>query len=400
MPAIVTGNNNTEDLADSIPAKPSCMAIAGIRFDFNDGARVQVPESFGEVRCRFFDLDEGQIVGQIKVAPGAMVATNKKYFVRHRIEIFSGDEAIFTHDFDATGKDVLIRIAPGTIGDAIAWFPAAIEFQKKHACNLYVTMDERMVELFSGQYPDVHFISKEEANNKLFYATYRIGIVWNDKDNNCHPFDFRLAGLQEHAFNILQIPFEDTKPKLNLSAKRKIKKKYVCISAQSTAYCKTWNNPCGWVETIDFLKANGYRVLCIDRDRVYGKSNLFTYMPIGAEDFTGNLPLQERINLLKDADFFIGLPSGLSWLAWACNIPVVMIGGFSLPYSEFNTPYRVINYNACHGCWNDCQCKFDGFQYDFCPRLRGTAREFECNRLISSIKVINTIKQIIGKEGK
>ena len=146
-----------------------------------------------------------------------------------------------------------------------------------------------------------------------------------------------------------------------------------------TAYCKTWNNPCGWVETIDFLKANGYRVLCIDRDRVYGKSNLFTYMPIGAEDFTGNLPLQERINLLKDADFFIGLPSGLSWLAWACNIPVVMIGGFSLPYSEFNTPYRVINYNACHGCWNDCQCKFDGFQYDFCPRLRGTAREFECN---------------------
>ena len=102
MPAIVTGNNNTEDLADSIPAKPSCMAIAGIRFDFNDGARVQVPESFGEVSCRFFDLDEGQIVGQIKVAPGAMVATNKKYFVRHRIEIFSGDEAIFTHDFDAT----------------------------------------------------------------------------------------------------------------------------------------------------------------------------------------------------------------------------------------------------------------------------------------------------------
>ena len=103
MPAIVTGNNgNAISNGDTIPLTPTCMAIAGIRFDFNDGARVQVPESFGEVSCRFFDLDEGQIVGQIKVAPGAMVATNKKYFVRHRIEIFSGDEAIFTHDFDAT----------------------------------------------------------------------------------------------------------------------------------------------------------------------------------------------------------------------------------------------------------------------------------------------------------
>jgi len=35
-------------------------------------------------------------------------------------------------------------------------------------------------------------------------------------------------------------------PKFDLSAKRKIKEKYVVISAQATSYAKLWNNPAGW----------------------------------------------------------------------------------------------------------------------------------------------------------
>lgn len=61
----------------------------------------------------------------------------------------------------------------------------------------------------------------------------------------------------------------------------------------------------------------------------------WNHIPYGAEDFTGNLPLAERIALLRHADFFIGLGSGLSWLAWSCRIPVVLISGFSLPGYEF-----------------------------------------------------------------
>jgi autotransporter strand-loop-strand O-heptosyltransferase len=43
------------------------------------------------------------------------------------------------------------------------------------------------------------------------------------------------------------------------------------------------------------------------------------------------------VDLLRHASFFIGLGSGLSWLAWASGIPVVLISGFSLPNSEFYT---------------------------------------------------------------
>ena len=58
---------------------------------------------------------------------------------------------------------------------------------------------------------------------------------------------------------------------------------------------------------------------------------------------TGHRPILERIAILEHADFFIGLASGLSWLAWELGVPVVQISGFTLPGSEFYTPYRVQN---------------------------------------------------------
>ena len=145
---------------------------------------------------------------------------------------------------------------------------------------------------------------------------------------------------------------------------------------------------------VQFLKDNGYRVLCIDKEKVHGTGLNWNFIPYGAEDFTGDLPLQQRIDLIKDADFFIGLSSGLSWLAWCCKVPVVMISGFTHPTNEFETPYRVINYHTCHSCWNDMRLDFDHFDFLWCPRHKGTDRHFECTKLISPEQVITTIKKI------
>lgn len=79
-------------------------------------------------------------------------------------------------------------------------------------------------------------------------------------------------------------------------------------------------------------------MLCIDRRARHGQGFVWNHIPYGAEDFTGDIPLQERVDLLRHASFFIGLGSGLSWLARAAGIPVVLISGFSLPNSEFHTP--------------------------------------------------------------
>ena len=135
-------------------------------------------------------------------------------------------------------------------------------------------------------------------------------------------------------------------------------------------------------------------MLCIDRDRVHGTGLNWNHIPYGVEDFTGQLPLQERIDLIKDADFFIGLSSGLSWLAWGCKVPVIMISGFTHPTNEFATPYRVINYHTCHSCWNDMRIDFDHYDFLWCPRHKGTDRHFECTKLISAEQVITMIKKV------
>ena len=55
-----------------------------------------------------------------------------------------------------------------------------------------------------------------------------------------------------------------------------------------------------------------------------------------------------------------------------------MISGFSHPTTEFETPYRVINYHACNSCWNDPHHRFDHKDFLWCPRHKDTPRQFEC----------------------
>jgi autotransporter strand-loop-strand O-heptosyltransferase len=116
-------------------------------------------------------------------------------------------------------------------------------------------------------------------------------------------------------------------------------------------------------------------------------------VPHGAEDQTGDHPLLERARWLKHCEFFVGLGSGLSWLAWACRVPVVLISGFSHPNTEFFTPYRVINWSSCNSCWSSEMFRFSS-AFDWCPRHGGTARAFECSRLISSRQVIEAIERV------
>ena len=112
---------------------------------------------------------------------------------------------------------------------------------------------------------------------------------------------------------------------------RRIPERYVCIATQSTAQCKYWNNPRGWPTLIAHLKTSATVCCALTGHSEYGQREHMNTMPEGCEDFTGDRPLQERVSLLLHADFFIGLGSGLSWLAWAAGTPVVMISGFSHP---------------------------------------------------------------------
>ena len=378
-----------------VPAIPTMDAVEGIKFDFNHGIRVLFPRNGKNYRVVFSDIDTGIILYAADTVPGAFVTSVKKFFIRFRLQIYNvgGTEPIFSHDYDAKDKEVMIQLPVSTIGDSIGWFSYVERFQQKHQCKLICVMQDWISSIVRDQYPNIKFITADETKNYQPYACYYMGLFFKgDVDNQ--PIDFRYIGLHRTAGYILGVDPSDIPPRFNLSAPRQIKEKYVCIAAQSSSQAKYWNNPYGWMEVIKFLKANGYRVLCIDKEAVHGTGLVWDHIPYGSEDFTGARPLQERVDLIKDADFFIGLSSGLSWIAWGCRVPVVMISGFTHPTNEFETPYRIINYHTCHSCWNDMRVDFDHYDFLWCPRHKGTDRQFECTRLISAEQVINTIKKI------
>lgn len=376
------------------PEKPTIESKYGVLYDFNDGARVLLPA--GEWHVKLIDEDSGNILFSCDSGAG-WVNSTKKYYVRFRIQVSKKDAETPFLDvaMNLADKPVLISFPTGTLGDMIAWFPYAEKFRIKHKCKLHCVMSQEIRDLLSAQYPDITFMTPEEYSLSKYkpYATYRIGLFFNGDTNN-QPLDFRLVGFHRNAGYILGVDPREEPPKLDLSAERKIKEPYVCIAVQSTAQAKHWNNGTGWAEVVAHLKELGYRVLCIDRSAHGGNGFVWNHIPWGAEDFTGSLPLQERVDLLRHASFFIGLPSGLSWLAWACKIPVVLISGFSRPSSEFYTPWRVFNTHGCNGCWENTEFEFDHNDFLWCPRHKGTDRQFECTRLITGKQVCGVIDEL------
>ena len=302
---------------------------------------------------------------------------------------------MLTHDYDATGQEVAIQLPVGTIGDTLGWLPYAVKFQERHGCRLNCVMAARLIPLFEGAYPGIRFLPPEAATPDRYYATYNIGLFFDDEQRVFQPCDFRFVGLHRTAGYILGVDPEEVPPKIVVEdGPPPLDQPYVCIAVQSSTQCKYWNNPGGWLEIVRFLREAGYRVVCIDQRPVHGAGLIWNQIPHGVEDQTGDRPLAERARWLKHAKFFVGLSSGLSWLAWAVGTPVVMISGFTHPLNEFATPYRVINYHACNSCWNDPRVRFDHTDFLWCPHHKGTPRQFECTRLIVAEQVKATIRRI------
>lgn len=386
------------------PAIPTQAGPESIRFDFNDGCRVTFPGGQWHVRLR--DRVTGNVLFETDIGAGS-VASAKKYYVPFEIDVHSDGRPVLQHTFDPRNRPVLVQFPVGTLGDLMGWFPYAAKFQEKHGCELTCSMSARIIPLFKACYPSIRFITPEEVVAEDFYATYRIGLFFHDDAHIFQPCDFRIVGLHHTAAYILGVDMDETPPLLDYVGDagdagdaggdtRPIPEKYVCVASQASTQCKYWNNPSGWREVVAFLKEHGYRVICIDQKPVHGHGMVWNHLPYGAEDQTGDRPLTERARWLKHADFFVGLGSGLSWLAWATGTPVVMISGFSHPSTEFATPHRVINYHTCNSCWNDVRVHFDHQDFLWCPRHAGTDRQFECTRLITSEQVKATIRGVPG----
>lgn len=192
---------------------PTQLGPDGLRFDFNLGARVAVPEAGGPRRIRLCDLDTGNVLYETTIHKG-WVHSAKRYYIRTRIEAFDGDRLVFTHDYDCRDKEVLIQLPVGTLGDSVGWFSYAVKFQRAHGCRLSVAMAELILPLFREAYPEITLLTHEEVDPKRYYATYNIGLYFDDEERSHQPCDFRLVGLHRTAGYILGVDPTEEKPRI------------------------------------------------------------------------------------------------------------------------------------------------------------------------------------------
>ena len=357
----------------------------GLRLDFNFGLRLDIPE--GNFRVKISDCDTEQTVFDKYISGGRLLSV-ERYFIRWHVEVFLDEKKIFSHTLNLEGQPVVITFKAKGLGDMISFLPYLGEFKKINRCDLYVCPDDNLREFVARLYPEIPLI--DEVDFKT-YATYYPAMIMSSFP--IVPVDARHMSMPQVGGMLLgtdylppKVPFKPTEPPVT-------EEPYVCIAVQSNIARKCWLWPGGWDIVVGYLKNLGYRVFCIDKEEELTTDGYTVRRPEGAENFTGNRPLLERANMLYHAEFFIGLSSGLSWLADAVDCPVVMICGFSQNWHEFYTPYRVANRKVCNGCFNDYRAKY--LDYKPCPYHRSTPRELECQKKISPRMVIDTIERLI-----
>ena len=327
--------------------------------------------SNSEFKVEFYDGDK--LIYDDKIKANHWVKLDRQYYTDWRTVVYKDDLLIMDEKINLEGKNVLIGMESSSLGDTIAWIDYVLQFKNKHKCNVTVSTFKNF--LFEESYPELTFV-KPGSVVKNLYAQYSIG--WFDNKNK-EPEVPKTIPLQKAATNILGLPWEESRPRIKSSFGNKFNGKYVTIATNSTAGCKFWTRE-GWQEVINYLHTHGYTVINTSKED----------NPFDNCEKILDTSLEYTIDCIKQSQFFIGLSSGLSWVAWALNVRVVMISNFSEANHEF-TCTRITNTRVCHGCWNDPKYTFDKGDWDWCPVHKGTDRQFECHKSITGQDVIKAL---------
>lgn len=392
----ISANNALLQIKKNREIENTDTIIDHVNVHFVDGPFIEICGK-GKKRFKvlFNDLKTNTTVYETTLAPGEWARSNRKWWTDWHLIILDGTETVWEHIFNVKNKRVFISLESSSLGDNLAWFAHAETFRLEKEAHVIVSTFYN--EIFKDQYPDIEFVAKGEVTPNL-YASFRIG--WFYKENSdvfnpaLHPNNFRDIPMQKTATDILGLTFSDKKSKIKIPEDLHPfnNKKYVTIAIHASAQAKYWNNPSGWHDVVDFLRDNGYRIVLISSEE---NGYMGNNHPKNIFHRPGKIPIEERINEIKHSDLFIGIGSGLSWLAWSVGVPIILISGFSDTYSEFNgdNVIRIINNNVCNSCFN--RYKLNAGDWNWCPDHKGTNRQFECTKMIGSYQVIKAIKKLL-----
>jgi autotransporter strand-loop-strand O-heptosyltransferase len=378
-------NNTTDDFAKHhISLYEKAMSVIPNKKPVNDYNIIQnfVGQPFLEITgtsdstfdVEFYDVETQLLVHYDTIKCNHWIKLNREYFTTWQTIVYKDGVEVYNKIIDLTDKRVYIAFDSSSLGDTLAWIPYALEFKKKHKCHVIVSSFWNKI---LDVYTELEFVEPGTVVNNL-YAMYKLGWFYND---NKEPVLPNTIPLQQTATNILGLPYVEIKPIIHHSG-LKANYKLVTIATNSTSGCKFWTRE-AWQEVINYLHDQGYRVKNVSLEN----------NPFDNCDRLIDKSMGSTIEWIAQSEFFIGLSSGLSWLAWGLDVPVIMISNFTDKDHEFSC-HRPVNTNVCHGCWNKPEYKFDKGNYNWCPLHEGTERQFECQKSVTSNMIIEIIKTL------
>jgi autotransporter strand-loop-strand O-heptosyltransferase len=363
-----------------------------VHFHFVKGPFVEIKGSkSADYKIQFIDNKTGKIHFTSNIKNNCWCRCSIEYFVEWKIVIYENDKLWYESIYNASDKRVYIAFDSRALGDSLAWFPYVDEFRKKHNCK--VITSTFMNDMFIGQYPDIEFVTPGSSVTDL-YAMYSVGLFYNEDstiNGLKNPNNFREQTMQKMCSDILGIEYTEIKPKVkqrNVNIDNDLKQ--VCIGVFGTAQSKFWNNPTGWQDVVDWLNNRGYTVKLLSKENDDYMGNRY---PNGIVKHP-NGPIELVMDEMKKSKAFIGIGSGLSWLSWALDVPTVLISGFSYDWAEMQDCYRVTSPKGkCEGCFN--RLRLNAGDWNWCPDHKGTERQFECTKSITSEMVINELEKFL-----
>jgi autotransporter strand-loop-strand O-heptosyltransferase len=375
--------NSTVKLNKKIPVRVSYNNVDGMFVELTGG-------DDSKYDVQFIDNKTGHVVFTVELQKNHWAKPSAKYYIDWKVLIknkTTGD--VSTYHLNLENKRVYISVESKSLGDTLAWFPYVEEFRKKHNCKLICSTFWNHI--FAPKYPDIEFTTPGETVHNL-EAMYKIGLFYNNDgyDAGLHPTNPIQIPLQKIASDILGLEYKEIKPLIVTPEVNNEESKQICIAVHSTTQAKYWNNSFGWQQVVDWLKDRGYVVKLLSEE---GLDYMGNKAPSGILQHPRG-SIESVMEELKKSKAFIGLGSGLSWLSWTLNVPTVLISGFSYKWAEMQDCIRIgAPVGKCEGCFN--RHRLDAGDWNWCPDHKGTPRQFECSREITSDAVIRELEKIL-----
>jgi autotransporter strand-loop-strand O-heptosyltransferase len=363
-----------------------------VYFHFVRGAFVEIKGSKqAEYDIKFINNKNGRVLYTTSISTNMWTRCNLEYFIEWRIEIYENGKLWFEHLYNAEQKRIYVALDSKALGDSLAWIPYVEEFGKVHNCKMVVSTF--MNTMFESRYPNIEFV-EPGTNVQNLYAMYAIGLFYNeDSTINVYknPIDPKGQTMQKMCSDILGLEYKEIKPKLKQRTPYiEPNYKQVCIGIHGTAQSKFWNNSTGWQDVVDWLNAKGYVVKLLSKE---GDNYMGNQLPEGIVKHP-NGPLELVMDEMLKSKAFIGIGSGLSWLSWGLDVPTVLISGFSYDWAEMKDCIRIAAPKGkCEGCFN--RLRLDAGDWNWCPDHKGTERQFECTKTITSEMVIKELEKFL-----